>query len=329
MRDSSMAQLILIGIGAGAATALLFASVASGSLISVLLFYLAPLPILIAALGWSHWAALIAAVFASVGLAAVFGPFLFMAFLLGIGLPAWWLGYLTLLARPTGLAPPNDMEWYPVGSLVLWAAILGALLVIAALINFGSSEEGFRAALRNGVERVLRMQTRAPKEAAPDLNRLVDFLVLALPPAAAVLTTTTNVLNLWLAGRIVTVSGRLKRPPSDLSAMQFPSYVPLLTGAAIAGSFLPGLIGTSAGVLAAAMLMAYAILGFAVLHNITRGVNARALLLGSAYASVLVLGWPALLMMLLGLTDTMLDLRGRVARRRGPPPSSLNPPRGE
>ena len=110
-----MTQLVLIGIGAGAATALLFASVASGSLISVLLFYLAPLPILIAALGWSHWAALIAAVFASAGLAAVFGSFMFAAFLFGIGLPAWWLGYLTLLGRPTGQPAPNDMEWYPAG----------------------------------------------------------------------------------------------------------------------------------------------------------------------------------------------------------------------
>ena len=51
-----MMQVFLIGIGAGAATALLFASVASGSPLSVLLFYLAPLPILMAALGWSHWA---------------------------------------------------------------------------------------------------------------------------------------------------------------------------------------------------------------------------------------------------------------------------------
>src|SRR5438552_7315453 len=106
-----MVQLFLIGIGAGAATALLFASVASGSLISVLLFYLAPLPILIAALGWSHWAALIAAVAAAVGLAAVFGTFFFIAFLIGIGLPAWWLGYLALLARPTATAP-DGLEWY-------------------------------------------------------------------------------------------------------------------------------------------------------------------------------------------------------------------------
>ena len=313
-----MTQLVLIGIGAGAATALLFASVASGSLISVLLFYLAPLPILIAALGWSHWAALVAAVFASIGLAAVFGPFLFAAFLLGIGLPAWWLGYLTLLARPTGAPPPNDMEWYPVGNLVVWAAIIGAGLVIAALINFGTSEEGFRAALRNGIERMLRMQPRVPT-GTTDVNRIVDFLVLALPPAAAVLTTITNVLNLWLASRIVALSGRLNRPPPDLAAMTFPSYAPLLTGGALAGSFLPGMVGTAGGVLAASMLMAYTILGFAVLHHITRGMNARPLLLGGAYASVLVLGWPALLIMLVGLADAALDLRSRVANRRNPP----------
>ena len=312
-----MMQLVLIGISAGAATALLFASVASGSLISVLLFYLAPLPILIAALGWSHWAALIGAVFASAGLAAVFGSFMFVAFLFGIGLPAWWLGYLALLGRPTGLPAPNDTEWYPAGNLVVWAAIAGALIVIAALINFGSGEDGFRAALRNGVERMLKFQTR--KEPAPDINRIVDFLVLALPPAAAVLTTITNVLNLWLAGRIVAMSGQLKRPQPDLPSMQFPSYAPLLTGAAIAGSFLPGMVGTAAGVLAAALLMAYAMLGFAVLHHITRGMNARMFMLGGAYVSVMVLGWPALLMMLLGLTDAALNIRGRVAGRRGPP----------
>ena len=107
-----MMQIGLIGIGAGAAAALLFASVASGSLLSMLLFYLAPLPILIAALGWSHWAALIARRCGALALAAVFGSIFFLAFLAGIGLPAWWLGYLALLARPAGgavtaQAPPS------------------------------------------------------------------------------------------------------------------------------------------------------------------------------------------------------------------------------
>src|SRR5882672_9662405 len=91
-------QIGLIGFGAGAASALLFASVLSGSFLSVVLFYLAPLPVLIAAIGWSHWAGLAAALAAALGLALAFGTFFFPAFLISVGLPAWWLGYLVLLA---------------------------------------------------------------------------------------------------------------------------------------------------------------------------------------------------------------------------------------
>ncbi len=35
--------------------------------------------------------------------------------------------------------------------------------------------------------------------------------------------------------------------------------------------------------------------------------------------AVIVLGWPVLAMALLGLADTALDIRGRVAGKRGPP----------
>jgi hypothetical protein len=314
-----MTQLLLIGISAGAAAALLFASVASGSPLSVLLFYLAPLPILIAALGWSHWAALVAALVASASLAVVFGSFFFIAFLLGIGLPAWWLGYLALLARPAA-DKPDALEWYPVGHLVVWAALISALVVIAAMLNLGTDEETFRASLRRGLERMLRIREGAGPSAA-EPNRLIEFLVAALPPAAAVLTTITNVVNLWLAQRVVMISGRMRRPPPDVSAMQFPSYAPMLTAAAVAGSFLPGLAGIASGVLGASMLIAYGILGFAVLHALTRGTNGRPFILGGVYAAVLVFGWPVLVMTLLGLADGAFDFRGRAARKRRPPNS--------
>jgi hypothetical protein len=313
-----MVHVVLIGISAGAATALLFASVASGSALSVPLFYLAPLPILIAAMGWSHWAALIAAVVAAAGLAAVFGSLFFIAFMIGIGLPAWWLGYLALLARPA--APPGGLEWYPVGHLVFWAAIIGAGIVIAGILTLGSDLDNFRASLRSSLERMLNIQVREPSnpaDTAPQ-SRLLDILVAVLPPAAAVLATITNVVNLWLAERIVKVSGRLRRPPSDLSAMRFPVYAPALTAVAVAASFLSSIVGISAGVLTASLLMAYAILGFAVLHTITRGMGSRPFTLGSTYVAVLIFGWPVLVMSLLGLADTAFDLRGRATRRRGP-----------
>src|SRR5215468_4493877 len=128
-----MIQVVLIGIGAGAAAALLFASVTSGVGFSVILFYLAPLPIMIATLGWSHWAGLMAAVTAAAVLGGAFGIFFFGTFLTSIGAPAWWLGYLALLGRPVANGEAPYMEWYPAGRLVLWAAILGAAVIAGAL----------------------------------------------------------------------------------------------------------------------------------------------------------------------------------------------------
>jgi len=41
--------------------------------------------------------------------------------------------------------------------------------------------------------------------------------------------------------------------------------------------------------------------------------------LGGVYAAVLVFGWPVLALCALGLIETALDLRARVAQKRGPP----------
>jgi Predicted membrane protein (DUF2232) len=320
-----MVQIVFIGIAAGAAAALLFASVVSGSLLSVALFYLAPLPLLIAALGWSHVAGLVAALVAAASLAAVFGPFLFLAFMLGVGLPAWWLGYLALLARQVATPSGEALEWYPVGRLVWWAAILGALVVIVAIPNFGLDAESFRGALRRTFERILRMQT-GDAAGAPlslpgiaDPNRLLNILVTAIPPAAAVLSTLTSLANLWLAGVIVRASGRLKRPWPNIPAMTFPPYAPMLLAFAVAGTFLPDLPGIVSGILGASLLLAYTLLGLAVLHAITLGLSGRALMLTGAYFAIGLFGWPIVLMAAVGLVETMFAFRDRLARKRGPP----------
>lgn len=323
-----MMQIGLIGIGAGVAAALLFASVASGTLLSIPLFYLAPLPILIAALGWSHWAALIAALVGAAGLAAMFGMVFFLAFLASAGLPGWWLGYLAMLARPltngSGSGQPA-LEWYPPGRLVVWAAVLAALMLAVAIPNFGSDAQTFRANLHDALMQVLRaemgLSANAPADApgVKNVERLVNLLVVAVPPAAAVIATITSLVNLWLAARIVKFSGLLKRPWPQLSAMTFPRPVAALLAATAVLSFAGGLIGIVAGILTASLLIAYAVLGLCVLHAITQGLASRAFLLAGLYAAIVVFGWPMLALCLLGLIETAFDLRARLARRRGPP----------
>ena len=81
-----MMQIVLIGLGAGAASALLFASIVSGSALAFVLANFAQLPIMLAAIGWTHLAGLSAALMASLGLALVTTGSVAIAFLLTIGL---------------------------------------------------------------------------------------------------------------------------------------------------------------------------------------------------------------------------------------------------
>jgi Predicted membrane protein (DUF2232) len=317
-----MVQIVLIGFAAGLAAALVFASIVSGSALSIPLFYLAPLPVLIAALGWSQAAGLIAAGVAATGLGVAFGGMLFIVFLVGVGLPAWWLGYLALLARPGTNAAPEHLEWYPVGRLVIWAALLGSLIVVAVIARFGLDAESIQAGLKRTLESLFQIQGAAGGAAPPtaiDPGEFIAWLTVWIPRIAAIPTIVASLLNLWLAARIVNASGRLKRPWPDLSAMTFPSSVPLLLAAVIAGTFVPGLVGIICWVLTASLLTAYMLLGFAVLHATTRALNGRAFILAGTYLTVVLFGWPALAVAIVGLADAALDIRGRVARNRAKP----------
>jgi hypothetical protein len=300
-----MVQILLVGLGAGVAAALLFSSVISGSIAAIFLFYLAPLPILIAALGWSHLAGLVAAASATAIVAVLSGVFFVAVAVISFG--AWWLGYLTLLARPAANGGGAELEWYPIGRLVLWAAAIGTLVVIAAVPNFGTDQESLQAGLRKSYERILRDQST------------IDLLVIAVPPAAAVFSTVTNLFNLWLAARIVKISGRLTRPWPNLPALTLPSTTAGFLAVAFAAAFLPGLLGILSGAGAASLVMALAILGFAVLHSVTRGLRSRPVVLAAAYGAAVVLGWPLVLIALVGLAETMFAIRVRIGRRRGPP----------
>jgi hypothetical protein len=193
--------------------------------------------------------------------------------------------------------------------------------VIIAIPNFGTDKESFQAALRAAFEHAIEIQSRPSGPAlGADMERVIDILVAAIPPAAAVLATIINVFNLWFAGRIVRVSGRLRRPWPDLSALTLPPTTLGLLAIAIAGTFLPDLPGIAARIVAASLFMAYAILGFAVLHALTRDLSFRPVLLIATYGAVIVLGWPVVAAAFLGLADAAFNIRARRGSSRAPPP---------
>ena len=320
-----MTMIVLIAIAAGCASALMFASIISGALISLLLLYFAPLPLMVAALGWGPLAATIGGIGAATGLGAIFGLPFCIAFVVMMALPAWWLGHLALLGRPVAGAESNEgatpappaMEWYPIGRILLWIAGFGTLSTVATLLTLGTDAATINETLRAGLLRILSPRGAASSD---DIKQRIDAAVMILPAAAANSAMTMLILNFWLAGRIAATSGRLRRSWPDLKSTELPPMTLAALPAAIAFCFSGGLLGMLALTVTAALLMAYALIGFAVLHTLTLGLKGRGLWLACAYTTVLLSGgWLILAMTALGVADAIFRFRQRFLQGRPPP----------
>ena len=302
--------------------------------LSILLFYLAPLPIMIAGARLEPLAGLIAALSCAAGALGAHVRRLVLP------APSWsasacrpggsaisrcWRGR----PRPTAR---RHVEWYPVGRLVLWAAVLGALIVVGRHSQFRHRRgelPGRHARARSSSR--LRSDRQAPPTQPRHARHRRLRTPARLPGAGACrrrppcVATLTNVINLWLAGahRANSRAG-LQRPWPDLAGDDVSAVgcAPVLVGAAVAVAFVPGLARhASPSVLAASLADGLcASLGFAVLHAITRGIGARAVRAGRHLCGrrpVRLAG--AGHVRCSALLDAALDLRGRVAARRPPP----------
>lgn len=315
-----MSVIILIAIAAGCASATMFASIISGALISLLLVYLAPLPLMLAAIAWGPLSAAIGGAGASIALGAAFGLPYGLAYAISVALPAWWLGHLALLGRPLAEASsahvPDELEWYPVGRILLWITGFAALTTFAALLTLGTDAAAITGTLRRFLLRILG---RNDVIGSGELEQWLDWLVVMAFAGAAIFSAMTLTLNLWLAAKIAATSGRLRRPWPDLRSATLPPMTLALLCLALAFCFSGGLVAILAQIVTAALMMAYAFTGFAVLHTLTLQLKSRAFWLGSAYAIVLAFEWPVLAVALLGLADAIFGFRARYLRTRPPP----------
>src|SRR5215470_56456 len=213
-----MIAIVAIAIAAGAASALMFASIVSGALISLVLFYLAPLPLMVAAIGWGPLSAAIGGVAAASVLGLLFGFPYAIAYAVTAALPAWWLGHLVMLGRPiapaphagNGATPPASViEWYPPGRLLLWVAGFAALTTMAALLTLGGDAAAISATMKRGILRVLGSHSGEP---SADVERASDMFDAAMPVVAVVPAMTTLTINLLRGAESTATSDRLNRP---------------------------------------------------------------------------------------------------------------------
>ncbi|MFO1134700.1 MAG: DUF2232 domain-containing protein [Rhodoblastus sp.] len=303
----------LVAAAAGLAAALLFVLAARASLATVLLGYFAPMPLMIAALGYGLSVGAAAAAIGAAFVATLFHPALGLLYLLSIGAPAVLIAAAALLA-PTG--GPGKRDFAPTAA-VLSSALIAALSVAGGLAFFAWRLGGFdtlmASAVKEGQPIVEAMLRDSHVAGAIDATQITRYLVMAAPIGVAASQLATMTINLYLAGRVSQISGNLPRPwPSMADDLSIPPAFGALFAGAAGLTLLGGLPGIVAGVVAAAFGMAFALQGLATAHVLTRGAGLRPALLFSLYGFVVLLPpWPFLFLALVGLADAAFRLRAR------------------
>jgi Predicted membrane protein (DUF2232) len=325
---------LLLAIAAGIVSAVVFASATTGAVpLRVVLFFLTPLSLYLAGLGLGPAAAAIAVIVATLAILAMTNPIAAFVFIVSTGMPAALTTRYALLGREREVGPKggmakeiaNEMEWYPIGRVIAAATLFGGLFAALALMLMGGDADAMTKAIRSAVEQFAKMQTAqipgAPAVTDAQIDEITKQSVTMLPYSLAALSLMTTFLNLWLAGRITLASGRLVRPWPDISAFTLPVSASLILAAALALSFMDGLPGMVSQGFAGAYLIAFALMGIAVVHAMTRGSPWRNFLLAGLYAMLVIANKHAVLVLAIaGLAETFFHYRA--ASNSGAPKDS-------
>ncbi|MCK5930732.1 MAG: hypothetical protein KAG89_01035 [Fulvimarina manganoxydans] len=318
--------LLVAGLS-GLASALLFAGLALQSGSAVGLALAAPLPIAIAGLGWGRTAGYIA---------AIVGPLVIFlitqnvpsAFTLAIALTlpiavAAHLGARASVTESTAETPhsPHDVplsepaiRWFPVSRIlfVLTVAAAVACVLLGWMLAYDPQEilPALTASLTEGANDL-------DPAARVQLENMAGLIVALVPLIQPAVLTLVLVICLYLGARIARSSGKFPRPQDDLPQVaNLPQGALLIFVVSLIGTFIPGAAHLVATVFTGAFGITFALVGLARLHRRTRGRPARGLVLFTVYATILLLTFPLLVFVVMGIVETWR--RGEALTRPGP-----------
>lgn len=305
---------ITISLIGGIAAAVVFAVVARGGVGGFVLGHLAPLPIMIVALGFGLVHGMTASIL-GVGLLSIWlHPVLGMAYALVVAVPAW-------LASYAALGAPRNRRDQLTKHLPGWAALAPAVALTAVTVTWlcvatylaGGFDEAL-STLRGKLFLILdqAIKTQEDKGAEFNAEQLSGVAARALPGMFAAYYTLIHIMNLWIAGRLAQGSALLTRPWPDI-AMEFhaPRAVAVLFVIGVGLSFIDGLPHAAGLAIALTFGLILACQGLAVVHELVRGSKSGVVVLSVLYFVLGLMGWPLVPLAALGSADTFFDYRAR------------------
>lgn len=292
----------------GAVGAGFYLTVLTGSPGALILVSLTQLPLFAVGLWLGAEAAALAALAATAILFAASdapGALFFAAIMAG---PVVVLVRQALLARRR---EDGEVEWYPPGLLTAW--MTGLALVGTALgVALAGGPPGIEAIVRQELAPVFAF-ARLQGTPVPDREAVIRLFALVLPGMFAASWMMMAVTNGILAQGVLARFGLNRRPSPDIAALGLPIWMPLLFAAGAAAATLGGnarAFGINVMILLA---VPFCLAGLAVFHAAARRLSRPLPAFIVFYVLAALFGWPLLLAAVLGLCDTTLGLRRRLA----------------
>jgi hypothetical protein len=314
-------QSILLGLGAGLISAIVFASATTGAAVSrVVLYLLTPFSLYLAGLGLGFLPVLVAGVAGTLFILAISNPATALFYAVSEVMPAIVLTRLAHLSYGEG----ENRRWYPIGRIVIASAIIAGFLGAVFLALQGADIESLTQAVRPQIEEFVKTQIPSipgsQTLSEEQIKEMTEIVVASLPGALAWSLMLISLVSLWLAGRLTLASGRLERPWPDFSKLQLPLGSAVLLLVATLLSFSGDKVWLLTDGFASALRLAFAILGLAVVHHVTLGSPWRGFILSTVYAALLILTRHMLLILaLIGLAETIFHYRNAAQKNAQPP----------
>jgi hypothetical protein len=319
-----MFNAIMIAIMAGLASSLLAAAAASGAGIGLIFAIIAPLPLMIVAIGWNPLLAVLGGALTSAALIMLFKGSTGVVFAFLVTVPSYlagvviWRSSSANIDTPVPPLQPRDV----VGLLCLGAAFYAALITLIGALSISFDYATLQGHLLRQSEIVYRfMMGLAADAPLPQIGGqssqvFINAYAEAVGPLTAAMLAFIYMVNVWVASKIVVKSSRSPISWTPVSNMRLPKFVLPLLVTTMLGGMLPGYLGFTLELMGVAGVMAISALGYATVHDVTTGHSARWFILTTLWTLTFIFGLPALIMLVVGIAELAFGWREKVIARR-------------
>ncbi|HEX3860126.1 MAG TPA: DUF2232 domain-containing protein [Stellaceae bacterium] len=219
---------------------------------------------------------------------------------------------VVLLVRQALLARRREdgvLVWYPPGLLAGWLVGLAVTGIGAAVLLYGGPQ-AIQSELQGVVGQVLDRLAERP---VPNRDQVAGMLAAIIPGMIAASWMAMSVINAALAQGLLARFRVGWRPSPNMAELGLPLWVPILFGGAAAATVFggaPRFIGIN---VVLALVVPFCLAGLAVLHAASRRLTTPTMALVGFYIMASLFGWPFIAVAILGLFESWLGLRHRLA----------------